>query len=276
MHNYGDCAVIGLGNQKGGTTKSTSTVNLAAALGEFGRRVLIIDLDARTGATYALGVAPIYQGSCEVCLGIVPIVDAILKTDEDEDIYLPKNVDLLCGRENLFSLKEEAESRGVDPLAVLGEQLETAAKFYDYILIDTPPDASLPSIACYYVSRWYLIPSQPQEMSTQGVLEARKDLADAEKDLGSPVELLGVVINCMSGKKVNDEHRQVEVAGEGLPDNAGVFTPINRSVKVHQAQSKGLTILQEFPTHKVAEQFRQLAIEVEERLAERLNNQGEK
>lgn len=268
--------MIGIGNQKGGTTKTTTTVNLAAALGELGRKVLIIDLDARTGATYALGVAPIYQGSCEVCLGIISIVDAILKTDEDEDIYLPKNVDLLCGRENLFSLRDEADNRGVDPLATLGEQLETAAKFYDYILIDTPPDASLPSIACYYVSRWYLIPSQPQEMNVQGVLEARKDLVDAKEAYGSPVELLGVVINCKSGKKVNDEDHQIVVAGEGLNGEAVVFTPINRSVKVHQAQSKGLTILQEFPTHKVAEQFRLLSAEIEDQLAKRLaNNQGD-
>lgn len=223
-----------------------------------------------------MGVPPVFEGSCEVMLGLRDLVSVIVRTDEQDDLYLPPGVELVCGRSNLFHVKEEAEKREretgheIDPLKNFAEQLEIVSQFYDYILIDTPPDATLPSIACYYAARWYIIACQPQYLNVSGMIEACGDIEDARERMGSPVELLGVLMNCKSGAKVKDELEQIERARDSLPMNANLFSIINRTVKIPQASKEGLSILQLFPSHPQADRYRLVASEVEDRIASRL------
>ncbi|MEM8667434.1 MAG: ParA family protein [Planctomycetota bacterium] len=270
------CDVIAIGNQKGGVSKTTTTVHLAAALGEIGRRVLIVDMDSSTGATSALGVGEIFEGTCEVMLGAVPLTEVILRGHEQDEMTLPRGVDLVCGRRNLEHLEGDIREKNkfADPANTLGRELQKIADQYDYVLLDTAPNTNLPTRACYEVARWFLIASMPQQLAVEGIQAAISDLASVREHRNPSIELLGVVMNCVDGRRTRASIQQIEHVQAGLPEDAGLFSVIERTTKVSQAQQLGRTILETDPEHKVTGQFRRLAAEVEDRIQRRAPRLG--
>jgi chromosome partitioning protein len=126
--------VIGIGNQKGGVGKSTNTVHLAAALGEKGHQVLVIDLDPSAGATKHLGIPPNgFAGTLELLTtGETPQTLAISEG-------MPANVHLIPTRAELAEL-ESLLSKYVDRTSLLDRALTLARPHYDFVLLDTPPN----------------------------------------------------------------------------------------------------------------------------------------
>src|SRR5690606_39170027 len=145
--------IIAVANQKGGVAKTTTCVNLGAALAEMNRRVLVIDMDPQGHATMAAGIdkdadAP---NGCAVLLEEVAIADAIVST--------PSGLDVLPGNSDLTA----AEIKLMDGLARehrLGNALKTVRDRYDYILIDCPPSLSLLTINALTAADSVLIPMQ--------------------------------------------------------------------------------------------------------------------
>ncbi len=267
--------VIAVGNQKGGVAKTTTTVNLAAALGALGKKCLVIDLDANCGATRALGVPPAsYQGIVEVMVGDESPLDVVLDTDLDEGIELPPNVSLISATRDLeridAQLSVKPEFRHGDVKSCLQAPMKQIVDSgrWDYVFLDTAPNVMTPTSAAYRVADWFILTATPERLAIEGLNDALEDIGIMRKSYNPQLKLLGVVLSCVN-RHTRLATELIQWVGD-LFAAAGKYgdfqTRISRSVAVANAQNQGKTILQTEPAHKVTEEYRQLAREVIERV----------
>lgn len=260
--------IIAVGNQKGGVCKSTVSTHLAAALAELGRKVLIWDLDSNSGTTRCFGVPQTFLGAYEVMIGEEKPEDVILTNDPEIGIDLPRNVDVIIARRNLDTLDETLRARnrfadGRDSLKIPLEQLKGV---YDYIFLDTAPNTNPPTMAAYKSAEWFLLSATPDPLAIQGLNDAMADI-QAVRDHGNPnLQLLGVVLSCVD-RRTRLAIQLISFVEDAFPELAGPFSAqISRAVAIPEAQKLGKTVFQTDAAHKITEQYRQLAREVEKRL----------
>ena len=257
-------AVVGIGNQKGGVGKTTNAVHIAAALGERGYRCLIIDLDPSAGATRHLGV-PVqsFSGTLEM-----------LTTDEDPKALvltkkLPRRVHLIPSRPQLSEL-DSMLSKFDDKTYLLERPLKLIRRHYDFIFLDTPPNPqATTTVAAYASSSWFMLSAFPHPLSMVGLNEALKDIADVRRRRNPNLEILGVILTCVDTRTrmaAEFEH----IVAERLPGRA-FQTATTQAIAVPDVSGKGKTLFQlkSLTHHKVAEQYRYLAAEIEHRVLNR-------
>ncbi len=257
-------ALIAVGNQKGGVGKTTNTVHLAAALGEKGYAVLIIDLDPGAGATKHLGI-PVqsFAGTLE-----------LLTTSETPQTLaitegMPRGVHLIPSRTQLSEL-ETLLSKFVDRTRILDRPADLARPHYDFIFLDTPPWAgATTTVAAYAVADWFLLSAFPHPLSIAGLNEALKDIADVRIQRNPGLEVLGVILTCVD-TRTNLARDVEDLVTRELPGRAfrTIITQAN-ALPVLSGRGKTLFDSKVYSTHKVTEQYRSLAAEVEERAVNR-------
>jgi chromosome partitioning protein len=259
-------AIIGIGNQKGGVGKTTITVQLACALAEMGRSVLIVDLDVNAGSTKHFGIKPEgFLGTFEVLMGDEEPLDVVL-TREDEDNQLPEGVHLLAGSRKLENLEERLRTKKskFDPVPLhdcLKPVVEKLRGHYDYVFLDTPPSAPLPIIAAYKAADGFLLVAIPEGLAIQGLNEALHDIEEVRKYGNSKLALVGIAIGAVESR--------TRLSRELLAYVAGAFKEyqllpvIPRSTIVPTAQTQATTIFRVDPAHPVCQAFRELAVNFE-------------
>jgi len=265
--------VIALGNQKGGVGKTINCVQLAIALGEMGRYCLIWDLDMNFGATRHFGIAgSAYWGTFELLTGQDEI-DNVIITESDEDVDLPPNVHLITADRNLEGLdKALGAEHKFFPTGILLEPLKQLRGRYDYIFLDTAPSASTPTLAAYMAADFFILSTTPQTFAIKGLEDAVADIKAAIRQGNNRLLVLGVILSDVD-KRLRLARLHMGLVEElfrqqpGQP-SAKFDTIISRSTVVGEAQKLGKTIFQTQPTHKVTDQYRALAQEVENRLAQ--------
>lgn len=263
--------IIAVGNQKGGVGKTTNTVHIAAALGERGRKVLVIDLDPNDTATRHLGVeGEAFLGSYELMTGD-ETVEALALTEAEVEYDFPPGVHLIPSRRKLESIAEalpEKHGKFYSPRDILMDPLQNVLDIYDYILLDTAPNADVPTKAAYLVADWFILTAMPEPFAVNGLTDALRDIQDAQRKLNPNLRLLGVIIAGVDKRTSlsNQLTGYIEEAFKAGNDTAKFRTIISRSTVIPSAQKAGKTALQTAPQHAVSQQYRALADEIEARI----------
>ncbi len=274
--------VIAIGNQKGGVGKTTNTVHLARALAERGRKVLVWDLDMNSGATKHFGIpTDAFMGTFEVLVGDEEPLNVVV-TNKEEGVSLPDNLHLITSRRKLEAIDETlaAKDKFLARSDVLLGPIAALRGRYDYIFLDTAPNATAPTVASYKAADWFVLSAIPDPFAIDGLRDALLDIQAVQRRGNPRLRILGVVLAAV------DERTRLartladyvtgafRTGGAGREGEAGAAegsvrfkTIINRSTVIPTSQKEGRTLFETDPQHKVTEQYRQLAAEVEARIA---------
>ncbi|MFI4915101.1 MAG: ParA family protein [Phycisphaerales bacterium JB060] len=274
--NLGKTRVVAFGNQKGGVTKTSTVVNLAAALSELGRRVLVWDLDVNCGSTRLFGIPQglnVY-GTYEVMVGDEAAEDVVIHAGDHETVRLPENVDLIAAHTKLENI-ETAISDKIGPFEkpweALKRPLASLKGKYDYIFLDTSPSMTLPTKAAYIAADYFVLTAVPERLAIEGLVNAIKYLEHARTSGNSALRLMGVVMNQVPGRATRLSRALLDEVdrhfGAGDEFMARYESSITASTIVPSVQQQGTTLFDAAPDHKVTDQYRALAKEMEERFA---------
>lgn len=264
--------VIAVGNQKGGVGKTTNTVHLAAALGQMGKKCLVWDLDMNHGATLHLGVPPEAFDGTFLVLTEERTPEEVIITEHEQDLELPENVHLIPSSRELERLEAvlAAKDRFYDARRILINPLRRLRGRYDYIFLDTAPNATAPTIASYVGADWFVISVIPESFALNGMRECLKDIRRARQpELNPNLALLGIIVSgldqriTLARQYTAEIHESFKV--EGSPSRM-FDTTISRAAVIPRVQKLGKSLFQTDPTHKVAKQYLALASEMDRRV----------
>lgn len=256
--------VIALMNQKGGVGKTTTCVNLGAALAEQGKKVCLIDLDPQAHLTinYGLDPSPDIVSLYDVLVEEKGFLEALHRIDERIAI-IPSSIDLAGAEVQLVSVLGRE--------LLLRKRLEAAQHDFDYILLDCPPSLGLLTINALAVATDVIIPMQPHFLSLQGVGKLLETVSLVSRRMNPKLNVAGIVLTMfdsqtrLSNEVVSDLEGFIEQArGKNLPwSNARIFqSRIRRNIKLAESPSFGKTILSYEPNSNGASDYRALAREV--------------
>ena len=253
-HAIGQTRIIAILNQKGGVGKSTTAINLSAALGEMGKQVLLVDLDPQGNATSGLGIEKnlITQDIYDVLLADVPIEDVIIPDIYPELDLVPATINL-AGAEVELVTEMARENRLKDSLGVVRGK-------YDYILIDCPPSLGLLTVNALVAADKLLIPIQCEFYALEGVTKLLESMKRVKSRLNPSLDIFGVLMTMYDGRTILSKQVVDEVRnyfGRIVFD-----TPIPRTVKISEAPSFGMPITQYDPHGKGAIAYREIAKDV--------------
>ena len=232
--------VITISNQKGGVGKTTTAVNLAAALARQGARVLVIDLDPQGNASTALGVEHRAETSSvyDVIINDLPMVDVVQKSPEFGALYcVPATIHLAGAEIELVSLvaREQRLRRALDL------HIKEMADPYDYVFIDCPPSLGLLTINAFVAAREVLIPIQCEYYALEGLSQLLKNIELIEKHL-NPQLVVSTILLTMYDSRTNLANQVAQDVRDHFPKQV-LDTLIPRSVRVSEAPSYGQSVI---------------------------------
>lgn len=247
--------IIAVANQKGGVGKTTTTINLGAALCECGHKVLVVDLDPQGNASTGLGVDDRPYTTYDLLLDDVDLEQVIQPTGTENLSLIPATVDLSSADIELYSnekrsflLRDALRQHGFD---IFG---------FDVILIDCPPSLNLLTVNAMVAAHSVLVPLQSEFFALEGLSQLMLTIREVRQSANPDLRIEGVVLTMYDAR--NNLSQQVEADARANLGELVFQTVIPRNVRVSEAPSYALPVLAYDGASKGAAAYRALAKEL--------------
>lgn len=255
LDHHGPAMIIAMCNQKGGVGKTTSTINLGAALAECGRRVLLVDLDPQGALSAGLGVAHHELEKTVHNMLVAPqasVDEVLMRTRVDGLDLLPSNIDLSAAEIQLVNEVGREQT--------LGRALHPVLDRYDYVLIDCQPSLGLLTVNALACADTVIIPMECEYFSLRGLALLTDTIDKVHDRLNPKLALGGILVTMFDARTLHSREvmaRVVEVFGDRVYD-----TVISRTVRFPETSVAGEPITSWAPKSAGAKAYRALAWEV--------------
>lgn len=244
--------VYALANQKGGVGKTTTTISLGSALAELSRRVLIVDADPQANATSAMGIERGKRSLYDALAGEITADQAIVHTSQPGLDMIPSCVALAGAEVELVAVHRRE--------TVLHRCLEPLRSSYDTVLIDCPPSLGLLTLNGLVAADAIIVPVQCEYLALEGLERLMDTVRLVQTELNPSLQTLGLLLT-MFDARTNLSQQIVDEVDRYYGDL--VFqTIVSRSVRLAEAPSYGLSILQYDSVSRGAQSYRAVAREV--------------
>lgn len=257
--------VIAIANQKGGVGKTTSTVSLAAELAKSGRQVLVVDFDPQGSATSGLGVSLLEEGRdlFDVFFSRVSLNDIVQETK------IP-NLKVAPASKDLVGLEIEIGKKAGREL-ILKSELSLLQSKFDFVLIDCPPSSGLLTLNALGAAHFVLIPLQAEYYALEGLSALMNTLQFVQQTFNPNLVVLGVFLTMYDSR--TNLSIQVENEARNFFGELMFQSRIPRNVKLSEAPSHGIPIGIYDPLSAGAKSYRELSVEVVDRVQKIAQNQ---
>ena len=245
---------IAVANQKGGVGKTTTSVNLSAAIGEAGKKVLLIDLDPQGNATSGVGIDKMSDVTSiyDVIINEVPIDEAIIKTEFKNLSVIPATTSLAGAEIELVSI-DDREWR-------LKQSVEKIKDKYDFVIIDCPPSLGLLTLNSFVCTDTILIPLQCEFFALEGLSQLVGTIRQVKKSLNKEIDIEGILLTMFDGR-TNLSNQVADEIKKYYPDKV-YKSVIPRNIRLSEAPSYGQPINVYDKHSKGAVAYKNLAKEV--------------
>ncbi|MDP9189138.1 MAG: ParA family protein [Actinomycetota bacterium] len=255
LHDHGPARVIAMCNQKGGVGKTTTTINLGAALADYGRKVLLVDFDPQGALSVGLGVNPYELDGTVYNLLMqrgVQAEDVVVKTNTSGLDLIPSNIDLSAAEVQLVGevAREQTLARALGPIV----------PDYDLVLIDCQPSLGLLTVNALTACDSVIVPLECEFFALRGVALLVETIEKVKERLNPRLEIEGILATMFDSRTIHGREVMARVL-EAFSDRV-FHTVISRTVRFPETTVAGEPITSYAPTSAGAVAYRQLAREV--------------